>query len=225
MQILKGKKNIELVKNDFHNLIKPYEQIAIELGCGDGKFIYKLAKENKNWFCIGIDANQKNLEKYSKKIHRKTEKGGLDNIIYIISRIEQLPNELRNIANYIYIHFPWIGLLKGLLALENMKNTKNTKNEILQSIINLTLSDAIIELLFNYAIQYEPQTMEQLDLPELSLDYCNNILAKQYANWGLEIIEVSILSIEEIKKLKSTWGKKLIANRSRDTYCIRMRKS
>ena len=51
--------------------------MIIDIGTGDGRFVYQSARRNPNKFYIGIDPNTRPLTKISEKIHRKPAKGGL----------------------------------------------------------------------------------------------------------------------------------------------------
>ena len=53
------------------------EGVIIDIGTGDGRFVYQSARRNPNKFHIGIDPNTRPLTKISEKIHRKPAKGGL----------------------------------------------------------------------------------------------------------------------------------------------------
>ena len=59
------------------------EEIVIDIGTGDGLFVYQCARANPNKFFIGIDANPRPLEKVSEKINRNPEKGGLPNVLFL----------------------------------------------------------------------------------------------------------------------------------------------
>jgi hypothetical protein len=50
--------------------------VIIDIGTGDGRFVYRSVRRNPNKFYIGIDPNVRPLEKISEKIHRKPNKGG-----------------------------------------------------------------------------------------------------------------------------------------------------
>ena len=79
----------------------------IDIGTGDGLFVYECARANPNKFYIGIDPNPRPLEKVSKKIHRNPAKGGLPNVLFLQAAIEDLPSELDEVADELHIHFPW----------------------------------------------------------------------------------------------------------------------
>lgn len=57
--------------------------VIIDIGTGDGRFVYHSVRRNPNKFYIGIDPNTRPLEKISEKIHRKTAKGGAPNALFI----------------------------------------------------------------------------------------------------------------------------------------------
>ncbi len=94
-------------------LIDESKGIIVDLGTGDGRFVYQSARQNPARFYLGIDASANLLEKVSEKIHRKPAKGGLKNALFIQAAVEALPEELEGIADEVHIHFPWGSLLKG----------------------------------------------------------------------------------------------------------------
>jgi 16S rRNA (adenine(1408)-N(1))-methyltransferase len=90
------------------------EGVIVDIGTGDGRFVYRSAEKNPNKFFIGIDANVKPLEKISMKATRKPSKGGLPNVLFIQAAVEDLPEELNASADEIHIHFPWGSLLSAV---------------------------------------------------------------------------------------------------------------
>lgn len=62
----------------------------MDLGTGDGRFVYQSARQNPHRFYLGIDASANSLEKISEKIHRKPAKGGLKNALFIQAAVEAL---------------------------------------------------------------------------------------------------------------------------------------
>ncbi len=95
----------------------------IDLGTGDGRFVYQSARRNPHKFYIGIDAEARALEKISEKIHRKPQKGGLRNVMFVQAAVEDLPSELDGVADELHIHFPW-GSLLGAVASGDQSNTR-----------------------------------------------------------------------------------------------------
>ena len=62
--------------------------VIIDVGTGDGRFVYQCARQNPRSFYIGIDAHPPALEKISEKIHRKPSKGGLPNLLFVHAAVE-----------------------------------------------------------------------------------------------------------------------------------------
>src|SRR5688572_23376552 len=90
--------------------------IIIDLGSGDGKFAYSLAKQYPSKLVIGLDPDYKAAAKLSLKANRKPAKGGLPNLIYGLGSLENLPSELNSKVNQMFINFPWAGLINKLLG-------------------------------------------------------------------------------------------------------------
>ncbi|MGH9970191.1 MAG: methyltransferase domain-containing protein [Pyrinomonadaceae bacterium] len=91
------------------------EGIIVDIGTGDGLFVYQSARLNPKKFYIGIDPSPRPLEKISEKIHRRPAKGGLPNALFLQAAVEDLPGELDGVADEVHIHFPW-GSLLGAVA-------------------------------------------------------------------------------------------------------------
>jgi 16S rRNA (adenine(1408)-N(1))-methyltransferase len=90
------------------------EGVVIDLGTGDGLFVYQSARRNPRKFYIGVDPNARPLEKISEKIHRRPEKGGLPNALFVQAAAESLPAELDGAADEVHVHFPWGSLLRAV---------------------------------------------------------------------------------------------------------------
>jgi 16S rRNA (adenine(1408)-N(1))-methyltransferase len=93
-------------KNSENLLNHTGEGIVVDIETGDGRFVSVLARQNPRQFYIGIDANAKSLEKISMKATGKPSKGGLPNVLFVQAAVENLPEELNEIADEIHIHFP-----------------------------------------------------------------------------------------------------------------------
>ena len=79
-------------KSSSHH-IEEDRAIVVDLGTGDGRFVYQSARQNPQRFYLGIDASANLLAKISEKIHRKPAKGGLKNALFIQAAVEALPEE------------------------------------------------------------------------------------------------------------------------------------
>ena len=174
--------------------------IVIDLGTGDGTFVYQSAKENPDRFYIGIDANPKPLEKISEKIHRKPAKGGLPNVMFVQAAVEDLPLELEGVADEVHVHFPWGSLLHAVVSGEST---------FLRSVRAICAPGAFLEVIAGLDTERDQSEIERLGLPLLSTAYIDTVLAPRYADAGFEIIERGVLTEPEWTALKTSWAKRL----------------
>lgn len=174
--------------------------IIVDIGTGDGKFTYQLAKENPDRFIIGVDPSQKSMGETSGKIYKKKEKGGLKNALFVLADIENLPDELKDITNQVFINFPWGSLLKGIVLVEN--GTWDNIKKICQK-------EAIIDIILGYDKSREKKEIEKLGLPLFDLQYIQNEMAPKLENQGFTIIETREVERSELKDHPSSWAKKL----------------
>lgn len=204
MKIVKGNKNVEYTKNEVETLVKGFETVVIDLGCGDGRFVYKNAIKNPTSLFIGVDPAPKQMEEFSKKVVRKK----LLNCIFAIGALDNLPQELYMRADKLYILLPWGSLLSAI--------AKPSIDSIKQ--INFVLkTKAEIEIVFGYAPELEPNQTTRLALDEVTMDSFEKEAAPLFETIGFKIVEQKVLSSAELKNLESTWGKRIF---TRDTRQI-----
>jgi len=212
VEVIKGKRTFQVQSTELHRLASDYSRVIVDIGTGDGRFIYELAQAHPEWFCIGIDPARENLAEYSGKIYRKPGKGGLPNALYVIAGAEELPPELNGLARAIYINFPWGSLLEAvLLAHQN----------VWLGIRRIASPRASLEMLINTSIFRDPIPMRAQELPELTLDYIDQFLTSAYAEVGVTIVERRILSGEEMRQVRTTWAKRLAHGKDPGTFYIR----
>jgi len=91
---------------------------VVDLGAGDGKWIYRLARVHPEWLCVAVDANAAGMREASRRAGRKPSRGGAANAWFIRASAEALPPALGGLADEIHIHLPWGSLPRGLLRPE-----------------------------------------------------------------------------------------------------------
>ena len=180
------------------------EGVIIDIGTGDGRFVYQSARRNPNKFYIGIDPNTRPLEKISEKIHRKTAKGGAPNALFIQAAIEDLPEELDGVANEVHVHFPWGSLLRAVVTgdLEVMRNLRR-----------ICADDALLEVVIGIDPVRDQSEIERLGIAPLMLEFIDGVLAENYRAAGFEIVERGILASSQ--SLDTSWAKRLQGNEQR----------
>jgi 16S rRNA (adenine(1408)-N(1))-methyltransferase len=188
--------------------------VIVDIGTGDGEFVYSLARENPDRFIIGLDPHQQGLENTSARIYKKPEKGGLKNVLFVLGSIEAMPPELDGIANQVFINFPWAGLLKGLLLADAA---------VWNALKRICQPGAFVDVLFSYEIATDAAELQKADLPAIDEAYLKNTVGPRLNQMGFMMTTVNKVTAEDIKRYPSTWAKKLSFGRDREYYYLRVK--
>jgi 16S rRNA (adenine(1408)-N(1))-methyltransferase len=182
------------------------EGVIIDIGTGDGRFVYQSARRNPNKFYIGIDPNTRPLEKISEKIHRKPDKGGAPNVLFIQSAIEDLPEELNGVANEVHVHFPWGSLLRGVATGDVA---------LLCNLRRLCAEDAFVEVVIGIDPVRDKSELERLGVQPLTIEVIDSVLVANYMSAGFEIFERGIIAASQWPALETSWARRLQGNEQR----------
>lgn len=193
-------------ENSENLLLHTAEGIVVDIGTGDGRFVYRSALANPNKFYIGIDANAKPLEKISMKATRKPAKGGLPNVLFVQAAVENLPVELDGVAEEIHIHFPWGSLLGAVMAGDE---------NVVQSLRRICAPECLVEIIIGVDEERDKSEIERLELSSISPEYLENTLIPKYKAAGFDVLESGILTASDWSKLETSWARKLQGNSSR----------
>ena len=169
------------------------EGVIIDIGTGDGRFVYQSARRNPNKFYIGIDPNTHPLEKISEKIHRKPAKGGAPNVLFIQSAVEDLPAELNGVANEVHVHFPWGSLLRAV-------STGDV--EVMRNLRRVCAEGALLEVVIGIDPVRDKTEIERLGIKP---EFIDDVLVENYRAAGFEIVETGLSS----QSLDTSWAKRL----------------
>lgn len=179
----------------------------MDIGTGDGRFVYESAQASPGKFFIGIDPNTQPLRKISMKATRKPAKGGAANVLFVRAAIEDLPTELDNAADEIHIHFPW-GSLLGAVA--------NGDERLLRCLHRISAPAGLLEVVIGFEPKRDQRELERLGLSGFSLEYVSKNLASRYAGAGFEMKEMGLLEKGEWTHLHTSWARRLSANDARE---------
>jgi 16S rRNA (adenine(1408)-N(1))-methyltransferase len=182
------------------------EGVIVDIGTGDGRFVYQSARQNPRKFYIGIDPNVQPLEKISEKIYRKPAKGGAPNVLFIQASIEELPPDLDGVADEIHVHFPWGSLLRAVAT---------AGVAVLRNLRRICSPDALLEVVLGLDPVRDQSEIQRLELVPLSLEHIDQVLAPKYAGAGFEITERGIVPASEWPEFNTSWAKRLHQNERR----------
>ncbi|MGB0681992.1 MAG: hypothetical protein ACPGOV_04770 [Magnetovibrionaceae bacterium] len=181
----------------------------VDLGTGDGAYPYRFAKENPDWLAIGIDAAAENLTKTAARIGAKPAKGGVSNLLLLVSPVEKLAG-LDQVADRLAVNFPWGSLQRGLVAGEA---------EILGPARSLMKPGGTFSFWLNLQVFADNALRDRLELPDFNEAYLDGPLRKAYEACGFRIEDFHRLE-EGAPDVRTTWGQKLTLGSRRETFQI-----
>jgi methyltransferase family protein len=108
MESIQGKRALRIDAPALLGRLAGYQDVLLDIGAGDGRFVRQMAAECPARFAIGVDACRENL--------RANSRLAPANALYLIADARALPCALDQRATHVTINFPWGSLLSGLLA-------------------------------------------------------------------------------------------------------------
>lgn len=187
------------------------EGVIVDIGTGDGHFVYQSARRNPRKLYIGVDANPPPLEKVSEKIHRKPAKGGLPNALFVQAAVEDLPPELDSVADEVHVHFPWGSLLRAMATGDPT---------VLRNLRRICAEGALLEVVIGLDPERDRGEIERLGLEPLSLAYVDAALIPRYRDAGFEVLERGLLAAPDWSQLQTSWAKRLRGGGSRTVFYL-----
>ena len=185
--------------------------MILDIGTGDGLFVYQSARQNPRKLYIGVDANPRPLEKVSEKIHRKPTKGGLPNALFVQAAVEDLPPELDGVADEVHVHFPWGSLLRAMASGDQ---------EVLRNLRRTCSPGALLEVVVGLDPDQDRGELERLGLKLMSLESIDSDLVPRYRDAGFEVIDRGLLSPSDWARLQTSWSKRLRGSSHRSVFYI-----
>jgi 16S rRNA (adenine(1408)-N(1))-methyltransferase len=178
-----------------------YEKFILDLGTGDGRFVYKTALENSNAVIVGVEpANT--FKEYKREINRKKLKNAF--IFQENAENLSLPKET---FDEIHINLPWGTLLK-YASDPNLDFYLNLAS-------SLKLNGKIIVIL-GFSPHFEKTETKRLDLIDLD-DRGKEFLKENLSKIPcLDLTSFKILKRNELQKIETSWAKKLAFGQDRD---------
>lgn len=182
----------------------------LDIGTGDGRYVYKNALENTNNLYIGIDP-AKNIEDYQREINRKR----LKNAVLIQSSIENYNPDFKDFFDEISIILPWGNLLKYCVTVDLSffeKISKWLKNE------------GAIKIIFGFNEELEEKQTKKLNLKNLN-DKEVEFLKENYSKIpNLQLISFENVFYLDLETVETTWAKKLKHGADRSYFSITLKK-
>ena len=194
METIRGRRSHDIGLIELSERLSDYENITLDLGTGDGRFVRCMAEKQKDTFFIGVDACRENLRANSRR--------KLPNALFVIANAQALPLELNGLASHLSINFPWGSLLESLL---------NNDACVLNRLAAIACSSAQLEILLNG---------EALKTAGWTLDAGAAQIERVFNEAGWKIESRSCMDAQTLRSIPTTWAKRLAFGR--DPRAIRL---
>lgn len=204
--------NIENISTSFfRDKCNEFNKVHIDIGTGDAKFIYKLAKENPQNLYVGIDSSCDVMGFIAWKVKRKPSRGGLvvQNLELLHMPVEDIPDEFSKIAHYITINYPWGSLLKGIT---------DPDPKMIETISKISHVKAEIFLNFNYTLYSDKSLIHRLKIQDLTQKSVLETMKTCFSKHKLHFIEQNLGNNSPVKTM---WGQHLTLGSGREVLSLK----
>lgn len=212
MRVLSGKQIVTLDRDRFGELCAARRHVLVDVGTGDARIAYRLARAHPDWLVVGIDPNWQNMVETAVRSKRKPARGGVDNLLLVAAAIETAPDELAGIADEVLVLMPWGRLLRGLVLGEP---------DVCAGVRRVAKPSVAVDVTIGTSIWRPPVPIEIRDLPELTVDDVRTTLAPLWARSCLRITDAELVSGAEASQLASSWARRLNSGRPESVMHIR----
>jgi len=204
--VVRGKQIVQFDAAALRREADRFDRVIVDLGAGDGRWIYRLARSHASWLCIGIDANAQRLRDASFRAGRKADRGGAGNVWYLCAAVEALPGPLDRVADEVHIHFPWGSLLQATLRPDPPVVTR---------IAQIGKPGATLSVQINVNILEDTRVRTRFALPP-GVKELRSRLSAGYAAAGIQLIGMSVSRWGP----QTSWSRRLSDGRPRPVLSI-----
>ena len=203
MRRVVGKSTIELDAAGFAELRAQFpDGPLVDLGTGDGKHVLAVARRRPDTLVVGLDAGPDAMRRTAARAAGKPAKGGVPNAIFVWAAVEELPDDLADIAE-VHCLMPWGSLLRAFVQ---------PSEPVLRGVAARCRPGAEFLLTLNLHA-WRPRVPEVGDTAEPTPESIDR-LAPTYAAAGWHIDAVDYLDAAGIGGLGTSWTKRLGSSRT-----------
>jgi 16S rRNA (adenine(1408)-N(1))-methyltransferase len=196
VECIRGKTSAEIDVDRLAAGVAGYDDVLIDVGTGDGRYVLHVARTSPTWFAVGVDACRDNL--------RRTSRKAPPNALYVIANALALPEELGGMASKVTINFPWGSLLAALLDGEPM---------LLEGLLAISRPGATLEARLNAGALAEAG---------YTLESGGARIRQALHEGGFEVAGDPLwLDARELGQCPTTWAKRLAYGRDPRAVCVK----
>jgi 16S rRNA (adenine(1408)-N(1))-methyltransferase len=211
LRVGRGKESFPLADDEFESLTNGYEDVVIDLGTGDGRFVLRTARERPQSLVIGIDPVQKAMADVARRSSAKPSRGGVPNALFLVASAETLPAVLLSKASLVSVNYPWGSLLRTLVLPDAAG---------LRAVVSLLQPGGRLIALLNASVTDDRDYGERLGLPPLEDAHIEQRLVPGWQESGLEAVSWHRLEPNEEPIHHTTWGRRLVRGSNHSTIAV-----
>jgi 16S rRNA (adenine(1408)-N(1))-methyltransferase len=197
VECIRGKTSAEIGVDRLAADVAGYDDVLIDVGTGDGRYVLHVARTSPTWFAIGVDVCRDNL--------RRTSRKAPPNALYVVANALALPKEeLGGMASKLTINLPWGSLLTALLNGEPM---------LLEGLLAISRPGAALEARLNAGALAEAG---------YTLESGAARIRQALHEGGFEVAGDPLwLDARELGQCPTTWAKRLAYGRDPRAVCVK----
>jgi 16S rRNA (adenine(1408)-N(1))-methyltransferase len=178
-----------------------FERIAVDVGCGDGKYTLRLAQRDSTRLVIGIDAEVTRLERTVSSARKRR----LANLLFLHWSMDERLRVLASCVDEIHVVMPWGSLLDAVLGGNDVVLAHvlelGRRGATYEAVVNCRPWDALASVDTKLASTPVPTEETLHELPGL------------YGKHGWRLDEPRWLDEHEARAIGSSWVSRVIAAR------------
>jgi 16S rRNA (adenine(1408)-N(1))-methyltransferase len=174
--------------------------VTIDVGTGDGRAVWRWARDEPARLAIGIDANASGMGPAARRAARpKTLR---PNALFVVASAESLPHELAGVADRVTVQFPWGSLLRGVIAGDG---------NVLDNLAMIAAPGAALTVLWSVVDRDRGRVGSVPPRPS----------EERFGAAGFDVCEARPATAADVAAAGSTWAKRLRAGVDRPASLLR----
>ena len=187
------------------------DEVIVDLGTGDGRFVLRLARARRDALVVGVDAIAEPMSGSASRAARKPTRGGASNALFVVADALAPPAALAGRAALVTVNYPWGSLLRAV---------GEPDAPGLAAIAGLLRPGGRAVALLNASASEDSSYAERLELPPLDEEHVGGSLVPGWRAAGLAVEDARVLDPGEEPPHRTTWGQRLVRGSRRETLLI-----
>jgi 16S rRNA (adenine(1408)-N(1))-methyltransferase len=200
MRIVRGRKQEEMDAAAFDALASGFAGVVVDVGTGDGLLPYRMAVDDPGTLYVGCDPVAENMADVAVRSRRKPAKGGVGNLLLVVTTVEDPPPELRGRADALHCVLPWGRLMEGIATGDQA---------VLSGLRSFARPGAPLRVVLNVGVWDVSTPLHVEPLPEVTDEHVRRVLGPAFAQAGFDIGGHGDVGPADVRALRSTWARRL----------------